>query len=250
MDLSKRATVHRGPTARTTTIRGLELRYATRTATAGTAPDSATDGTAPEVLTFAGYASVTGTPYQVTDFLGEFTETISPGAFAKTLAATPDVPFLINHTGMILARTTSGTLRLSEDATGLRVVADLDPGNPTIQALRSALERGDMDEMSFAFTVTGETWNPDYTERVITAVDLDHGDVSVVNYGANQATSGAGLLADPAWMERLTALPTSRRMAALDRLAAWLADDDQADGPTGKPSDLSTFEALRRLHGL
>jgi HK97 family phage prohead protease len=151
------------------------------------------NGTGGENLRFTGYASVTNSPYEMEDFLGEYTERIMPGAFAKSLASGADVPFKVNHGGITLARTKSGTMRLAEDSTGLHVEADLDPRSPDVQALRSAMERGDLDEMSFAFRVNSQEWSPDWSQRDITEVDLNKGDVSAVNYGANPATAGAVL---------------------------------------------------------
>jgi hypothetical protein len=52
------------------------------------------------------------------------------------------------------------------------------------------MERGDLDEMSFAFRVTRQEWNDAYTERWINEVNLNKGDVSIVNYGANPHTGG------------------------------------------------------------
>lgn len=141
-------------------------------------------------LTFLGYASVTDTPYEMEDWLGVYTETVSNGAFTKTLSEGADVPFKLNHDGMTLARTKSGTMRLAEDSTGLHVEADLDARNPVVQGIQSAMERGDLDEMSFAFRVTRQEWNEDYTERWINEVNLNKGDVSIVNYGANPHTGG------------------------------------------------------------
>jgi HK97 family phage prohead protease len=142
------------------------------------------------ILTFTGYASVTETPYEMQDWLGDYTEVVRSGAFAKTLSEAADVPFKLNHDGMTLARTKSGTMRLSEDSTGLHVEADLDPANGQVRDIRSAMERGDLDEMSFAFRVTRQEWSPDYSQRDITEVNLNKGDVSIVNYGANPHTAG------------------------------------------------------------
>ena len=56
--------------------------------------------------------------------LGGFTETIAPGAFDQVLASEPDVFLSFNHSpDKILARTTSGTLRLRDDERGLVSVA-------------------------------------------------------------------------------------------------------------------------------
>lgn len=150
--------------------------------------DDGSDG-----LRFRGYASVTETPYTITDWLGDYQETVCRGAFAKTLSEGCDTVFLLNHEGMPLARTKSGTLQLSEDSHGLFAEASLDPANPVVQGVRSAMDRGDLDEMSFAFRVMRQEWNGDYSERFIREVSIDRGDVSVVTYGANPATAGASL---------------------------------------------------------
>ena len=99
---------------------------------------------------------------------------------------------LTNHTGLSLARTTSGTLRLAEDDRGLFYEADLDPMSPNAVALRSAVNRRDVTESSFAFQVTNEEWNADYSRRQIYAVDLHGGDVSPVNNAANPRTGDTG----------------------------------------------------------
>ena len=94
-------------------------------------------------LQLTGYASTTETPYQV----GSFRETIAKGAFRKTLSEGPDVVLLIDHAGLPLARTKSGTLTLSEDVRGLRVDASLDPRDPDVARIRSKVQRGDLGEM-------------------------------------------------------------------------------------------------------
>ncbi len=154
---------------------------------------SAPDGS----RTLTGYASVTGKPYEV----GFYTEVIQRGAFKRTLGEDPDVQLLINHAGLPLARTKSGTLRLSEDDHGLRIEADLDPDDPDVESLARKMSRGDVDEMSFAFRVTDQDWNDDFTRRLIKAVTIHRGDVSIVNYGANPATSAS---------LRSSATPTAR----------------------------------------
>ena len=142
-----------------------------------------TDGT----ITFSGYASVTGVAYRVADFLGEYDETIAAGAFTKALQENDDVRLLLNHEGVPLARTKSGTLTLIEDGIGLRAEAQLDPSSPLVQTIRSAMNRGDLDQMSFAFAVVQQSWTPDYSQRTITECRLF--DVSVVTYPASPSTS-------------------------------------------------------------
>lgn len=140
-------------------------------------------------VTLHGYASTVGVPYVMYDMFGEYTEVMDPHAFDKTLAANPDVAFLVNHTGLTMARTTNGTLRLSADEVGLLSEADLNPQRTDVQNLRHAIDDGNVDQMSFAFRIVSGLWSPDYTQYTITEVDLDRGDVSAVNYGANPDTS-------------------------------------------------------------
>jgi len=117
-----------------------------------------------------------------------FKETIAPGAFRKTLSETPDVRLLINHEGLPLARTKNGTLTLTEDERGLfmdAVIADTNEGRD----LYKLVERGDVDQMSFAFRVIRQKWNEDRSVRTLTEVSLADGDVSVVTYPAYPTTS-------------------------------------------------------------
>ena len=116
-----------------------------------------------------------------------WSETIARGAADKSVKERDDVRLLVNHEGLALAITKSNTLSLASDKTGLRSVATLDGSSPTVQSLVSAMQRGDMDEMSFAFRAIRQEWNEDYTERRILEVKLY--DVSVVTYPANPATS-------------------------------------------------------------
>ena len=158
-------------------------------------------GAAGSDLTFNGFACVTcldedddSAAYDMEDGLGPWVESVLVGAFKKTLAQNCDVAFLLNHGGPTLARTKSGTLKLSERTlgrpTGLHCEAQLDGKNPSVAVLLSAIERGDLDEMSFAFRVTRHKWSDDYSRRWIQEVNLNQGDVSVVNYGANPHTGG------------------------------------------------------------
>lgn len=78
-------------------------------------------------------------------------EVVRRGAFNKTLAERDDVRLLVNHDGVPIARSTSGTLTVGTDDRGLWVQASLDPANPTAAELISAMQRGDIDQMSFAF---------------------------------------------------------------------------------------------------
>ncbi len=140
-------------------------------------------------LTFEGYAAVTGVPTVISDWMGEFQETISRGAFAKTLAESDDVRLLLNHAGTPMARTKSGTLALEEDAKGLHARASLDESSPLVQEIASAMRRGDLDQMSFQFQAMRQEWNADYTQRSVNEAKLF--DVSIVTYPAYPTTSAS-----------------------------------------------------------
>lgn len=123
--------------------------------------------------------------------LGGFRERIEPGAFDRVLKEKHDVRALVNHEGIPFARSSSGTLSLSVDDVGLRVEAEL-PRSRT--DLVEALERGDIDQMSFGFRVGpgGSAWDleSDPAERTITEV-AELLDVSVVTYPAYPQTEVA-----------------------------------------------------------
>lgn len=152
-----------------------------------------------DALSLEGYATVFDAPYEMYGGPehGGWDEVVDKRAFDVTLREKPDLHLLINHEGMPLARTKSGTLQLSADNHGLLVKApSLDRRDPDVQRLEVKMDRGDMDEMSFAFRTKAQEWTNDDTVRRLTELSLHKGDVSVVNFGANPATSASlrGLL--------------------------------------------------------
>lgn len=149
------------------------------------------------VMTLEGYASVTEAPYEMWDFFGPYTEVVRAGAFTKTLSENPATQLLLNHGGLSMAYTRAGTLRLAEDSTGLHMAADVNTSRTDVRDMVTAIDDGNVDEMSFAFRVPAgkSLWSPDYDERAILETDVHKGDVSVVNFGANPATSVEALRA-------------------------------------------------------
>lgn len=116
-----------------------------------------------------------------------FSEIIDRGAVA--LADVSDVPFKYNHsdTVMIMARTTSGTLRLENRNDGLFITASL--ANTTMgRDLYELIKRGDISKMSFAFTTTEESWDRESKTRRILKIDKIY-DVSAVDLPAYDTTS-------------------------------------------------------------
>jgi HK97 family phage prohead protease len=136
------------------------------------------------VMRLSGYAAV----FNDASVPLPFKERIAPGAFRKTLTEMPDVRLLINHEGLPLARTKNGTLNLIEDDRGLRFDAEL-ADTQEARDIYTLVERGDVDQMSFAFRVIRQNWNKDKSERTLTEVSLADGDVSVVTYPAYPTTT-------------------------------------------------------------
>lgn len=165
-----------------------------------------------------GYASITGVEYEMWDMFGPYGETIDPTAFDKTLAANPDVAFLLNHRGMSMARTRNGTLILDSDPRGLHSQAFVNPDRSDVRDLLVAIDDKTITEMSFAFMLTDGAWDDDFEHFTITEVDIDRGDVSAVNFGANPYTSIGARARDV--LHDLEHLPPSAQRAAFDRLAA------------------------------
>ena len=133
----------------------------------------------------AGYAAVFD---EETDIGGMFTEVIMRGAFTNAIGR-DDVVFLINHEGLPLARTRSGTLRLVEDERGLYMEAMLDQTDPDVRSIVPKMKRGDLDKMSFAFRPVRQKWddNAKMPKRMIEEAQLF--DVSIVTTPAYDGTS-------------------------------------------------------------
>jgi len=139
-----------------------------------------------EGMTFTGYAAVFNSPSEPLPFI----ERIAPGAFKRSLKARNDIKLLWNHdTGAVLGSTRAGTLKLEEDNYGLRVTAVL-PDTTLGRDVRTLVQRGDVNAMSFGFSVPagGDSWNAEGTERTLKSVRIF--EVSVVAYAAYSATAG------------------------------------------------------------
>lgn len=116
--------------------------------------------------------TITGRPIvfgQKTD-LGWYDEIIERGALDAT--DLKDVRLLVNHNvDMIpLARsrnnTENSTMQLTADDNGLLIRADLDTeNNSDSKSLYSAVGRGDVDGMSFMFTVDKDSWDDPDSEH-------------------------------------------------------------------------------------
>jgi HK97 family phage prohead protease len=141
-----------------------------------------------EPLKIVGYAAVFN---QLSRKIMDFRERILPGAFAESLKN--DVKAFVNHdTGQIIGRTPK-TLSMREDEHGLRI--EIKPANTTAgRDVVESIKRGDLDQMSFAFTVPkgGQRWDHDENGgrvRELSKVDLY--EVSIVPWPAYPTTSVA-----------------------------------------------------------
>ena len=183
-----------------------------------------------DMVHLQGHASVVDTPYEMWDFFGPFDEIMHREAFDKTLAAGPDVAFVVNHTGLTMARTIQPapdkvpTLELAMGQIGEHygLVADAwvnpDPlKRPDVAMLLSAVEEHLITEMSFKFMLVQGRWSDDFTQYTITEVDIDRGDVSAVNYGANPHTTIAARSRE--WMAMAERMPRGAQIAMQERLS-------------------------------
>ena len=116
-----------------------------------------------------GYAATVGTPARIAD---AFTETIRAGAFTASLANEGiDVLALVDHDpSRLLARRSSGSLRLAEDGRGLAFAIEL-PDTALARDILALAERGDIGGMSFGFIANRDEW-PAPDRRDLVAVTL------------------------------------------------------------------------------
>lgn len=174
-----------------------------------------------------GHASVVNVKYEMWDEFGPYWEEVGDEAWSETLASDPDVVYLANHRGLSMARTTNGTLTITMDDVGPYTEAWLNPTRRDVQDLVSAVDDKLVTEMSFAFMLEDGKWSEDFTTFRITKLDINRGDVSAVNYGANPYTDVTArqreLMADldrlPVGAARAAVARLQRRIPTLDEVA-------------------------------
>ena len=178
-----------------------------------------------------GYATVYDRAYQMFDRAGPYMENVNSRALDMSLAQNPDVAFLVNHKGVTMARTRVGggktpSMTLMSDSTGLHVRALLNLGRSDVQDLAHAIDDGCVDEMSFAFMIEKSAWDEDFENFTILQADINRGDVSAVNYGANPFTS----ISARSWLDAMDEMPEAviaeavRRAAEMDDNAMMFRD--------------------------
>ena len=143
-------------------------------------------GDAPASL--VGYAAVFNRDAVIA---GMFRERIAAGAFESAIRE-DDVRALFNHDpNCVLGRNTAGTLRLTEDETGLRYEVD-PPDTQIARDLMVSIKRGDVNQSSFGFQVVREEWStPENRAELPTRTILEARlfDVSPVTYPAYEETT-------------------------------------------------------------
>ena len=142
------------------------------------------DGIEGESNVISGYAAVFNSKTIIGDW---FEEIINPGAFSKAIAS-GDIRALFNHDwGNVLGRTKSGTLKLEEDERGLKFEVEL-PNTTVARDLAESMKRGDINQCSFGFYPTEETWDYSTEPALRTINEVELFEVSVVSLPAYDDT--------------------------------------------------------------
>lgn len=134
-----------------------------------------------DVAHITGYAAVFNRDSEV---LGYFIEQVARGAFKKTIKEA-DVRALWNHDpNFVLGRNKSGTLKLSEDSTGLHYAAEANMRKQSVKDLVEDIERGDVSQSSFGFRTVKDEWDYDAEPMRRTLREVKLFDVSPVTFPA------------------------------------------------------------------
>ena len=203
-----------------------------------------------------GYATVYGADFDMWDQNGDpFTESVAPGA-AKRSLANPAlvVPFLVGQSND--AGISAGAYQerhheaVPEDTQGVHShVPAMDGRREEVRALASAVERGDLDEMSLAFVCLRQAWDDAYERRTIMEMDLHRGDVCAVTHGANPATAGASMRAVEQLAYRRPASIGGPVLLGHERLSATQAERDKAHAAGNSLPDKSyPINNVAQLH--
>ena len=169
-----------------------------------------------------GYAAVFNS---LSDNLGGFREKIDKGAFKKSIKK-DDVRALKNHnTDYVIARTKSGTLKLSEDERGLKIDA-LPPDAGWARDLMVSIERGDIDQMSFGFMTISDRWETKDKEEIRTLEEVQLFDVSPVAFPAYPDTA-VGLRSLDEYQKTKNTPPEGGEHTVEDNMSVLLGEEDE-----------------------
>jgi HK97 family phage prohead protease len=94
-----------------------------------------------------------------TTIANEFIEKFAKGSLSRSIVE-DDIRMLLDHdSGRVVGRTRSKSLRLREDAMGLRFEVDVNLDSPDGQTLAATVARRDVSGMSPSFYVETENWD-------------------------------------------------------------------------------------------
>ena len=139
--------------------------------------------------TLTGYAAV----FNSEAVLGDFSEVIRQGAFAKSLATGSNIRALYQHQGdALLGTTRGGTLQLREDAKGLAFELAL-PDTTHGKDLAILVGRGDVAGCSFGFRVApgGDRWEQRGAKLVRELIDVELVEITLTSHPAYRDTTVA-----------------------------------------------------------
>ena len=156
--------------------------------------------------------------------IGPFDAIIDRGALDMT--DLKDVRMLVGHndSGIPVARSRNNnensTMQLMPNEFGMDIRADLDiENNAESKSLYSAVGRGDITGMSFAFIVDKDTWDEIDSEHPVRHIRSIRRvlEVSAVAFPAYEGTSMEARSADKALESALASLESARRQAEEER---------------------------------
>lgn len=171
-----------------------------------------------EGRTIEGLAAPFNSPTTIRDAYGEFTETILPGAFARTIGERAGkIKLLASHNRQAFPLGNIPTLAETDE--GLRmeaVVANTTAGNDALTLVNERVVMG----LSIGFNVVRQEWNADYTDRRISEIALM--EVSLV---AEPAYADAGVTG----VRSIDGIDADELNAALEALRNGDATEEQHD---------------------
>lgn len=140
-----------------------------------------------EDMTIEGVACVFDTETTLFEYAGiEYKEKVDKNAFKE--ADMSDVIFNYNHGGRVYARTRNDSLHLEVKEDGLHVLISLNPEDEGHKQLYRDIKSGLIDKMSYAYTVSEESYDIDTHVRTVLKIKKLY-DVSAVDFPAYDSTS-------------------------------------------------------------
>lgn len=127
--------------------------------------------------------------YRVSDSRGRYAEGITRGAFRGAVNGTDVVALRIEHNpnAAPLASTSGGSLRFTDEPSGLILRATLPKGETDVRDAVAKVQRGVLKGLSVGMMVDDDDWSADGSSRTIRSARL--GEVSLVHQAANPSAS-------------------------------------------------------------